>query len=207
MMKAFFKKYHNIQYVFIFLVIYMIGFLTLEYRTPSQIFITDTWIDQYIPFCEYFVIAYLLWFVFIALGFAYFIFIDQSGFQRTCFYLFVGMSLVLIIYLVFPNGQNQRVALNNENIFQTLVSFIYSVDSPTNVCPSLHVYNSIMMCISLLKSEYIKNHSYLSMFIIIIAFFISVSTVMIKQHAFIDVIAAIVLSICIYQFGKLKLKY
>lgn len=207
MMKAFFKKYNYIQYVLLFLIFYMIGFLYLEYRTPTQIFITDTWIDQYIPFCEYFVIAYLLWFVFIALGFAYFIFIDQSGIQRTCFYLFVGMSVSLIIYLIFPNGQNLRVILNNDNLFQVLVSFIYSIDTPTNVCPSLHVYNSIMMCMSLLKSEKIKKRVYVSGLIIISALLISMSTVMIKQHAFIDVIAAIILSLIIYQFGKMKYNY
>lgn len=207
MMKAFLKKYPYLKHVIIFFIIYMIFFLILEYKDSSIYFNTDSWIDQYIPFNEYFVIPYLLWFIYIPIGFIYFMFIDQSGFQRTCFYLFTGMVACLIIYAVFPNQQSLRVELNNANIYQYLVSFIYSVDSPTNVCPSIHVYNSIMMMITLQKSEYIQNNKYLSVINIILSIAICLSTVIIKQHAFIDVIFAIILSIIIYQIGKLKWHY
>ena len=206
-MKAFLEKYQSLKYLIYFFIAYMIGFMILENQDFSHMIITDTWIDQYIPFNEYFVIPYLLWFVFIALGFAYFIFIDQEGFKRTAFYLFTGMIICLVIYAIFPNGQDLRVTLNNENIFQMLVSFIYSIDSPTNVCPSIHVYNSIMMSISLLKSETIKIHKILSGSIIGLTFLICLSTVMIKQHAFVDVIAAIVLVLVIYIIGKYMYKY
>lgn len=206
-MKAFLKKYKNIKYLLIFLLIYMIGFLLLEKRMSTRTIMTSSLIDQYIPFNEYFVIPYLLWFAFIAFGFAYFIFIDQEGFQRTAFYLFTGMMISLLIYLIFPNGQDLRVELNNENVFQILVGFIYSIDSPTNVCPSIHVYNSLMMSISLMKSQKMKEHHMLCIFIIVLTFFICASTVLIKQHAFVDMIAAIVLALIIYGIGKKKWSY
>ena len=201
-MKAFFEKYPHIKYVIQFLLIYVFIFLILENWDNRVYYTTDSWIDQYIPFNEYFVIPYLFWFIYIALGFIYFIFIDQKGFKRTCFYLFVGMFTCLIIYMIWPNQQNLRVNLNNTNIFQTLVSFIYTIDSPTNVCPSIHVYNSIMMMISLFKSECMKNHKLLSVINIIIAVLICLSTMFIKQHAFVDVVLAIVLCIVIYNIGK-----
>lgn len=206
-MKAFLQKYKNIQYLMIFLVIYMIGFLLLEKHVSTRTIMTSSFIDHYIPFNEYFVIAYLLWFAFIALGFAYFIFIDQEGFQRTAFYLFTGMMISLLIYAIFPNGQDLRVELNNENVFQILVSFIYSIDSPTNVCPSIHVYNSLMMSISLLKSQRLKEHHIICIFIVVLALVICASTVLIKQHAFIDIVAAIILAIIIYEIGKKKFCY
>lgn len=201
-MKAFFEKYPHIKYVIQFLLIYVFIFLILENWDNRVYYTTDSWIDQYIPFNEYFVIPYLFWFIYIALGFIYFIFIDQKGFKRTCFYLFVGMFTCLIIYMIWPNQQNLRVNLNNTNIFQTLVSFIYTIDSPTNVCPSIHVYNSIMMMISLFKSECMKNHKLLSVINIITAVLICLSTMFIKQHAFVDVVLAIVLCIVIYNIGK-----
>ena len=201
-MKAFFEKYPHIKYVIQFLLIYVFIFLILENWDNRVYYTTDSWIDQYIPFNEYFVIPYLFWFIYIALGFIYFIFIDQKGFKRTCFYLFVGMFTCLIIYMIWPNQQNLRVNLNNTNIFQTLVSFIYTIDSPTNVCPSIHVYNSIIMMISLFKSECMKNHKLLSVINIIIAVLICLSTMFIKQHAFVDVVLAIVLCIVIYNIGK-----
>lgn len=206
-MKAFLEKYGHIKYVFRFLVVYLIFFMLLERWNSETYFVTDSWIDQYIPFNEYFVIPYLFWFVFIALGFIYFIFIDKAGFKRTCFYLFTGMITSLMIYLILPSVQNLRVTLNNTNIFQSLVSFIYSIDSSTNVCPSIHVYNSIMMMITLLKSPHIKENKLLSCMIVIIAILICMSTVMIKQHAFVDTIVAIALCIIIYDIGKRKYGY
>ena len=138
------------------------------------------------------------------LGFAYFVFIDQVGIKRTYFYLFLGMSLSLLIYALIPTGQNLRVQLYNENIFQCLVSFIYSVDSSTNVCPSIHVYNSVMMCVSLLKSQRIKQYSWLCVAIVVLTVLICLSTVMIKQHAFMDIVWALILAMVIYYIGKSK---
>lgn len=207
MMKAFLEKYTSIKYIIIFFIIYMIGFISLENWTSLYMIITDSWIDKYIPFNEYFVIPYLFWFVFIALGFAYFVFIDQVGLKRTCFYLFLGMSISLFIYFILPNGQNLRVDIQHENLFQDIIAFIYSIDSSTNVCPSIHVYNSLMMMISLLKSDKIKIHRILSIGIIGLAFLICLSTVMIKQHAFIDVIVAMILVIIIYVIGNRKYGY
>ena len=206
-MKAFLEKYQSLKYLIYFFIAYMIGFMILENQDFSHMIITDTWIDQYIPFNEYFVIPYVLWFVFMVLGFAYFVFIDQSGVKRTYFYLFLGMSSSLLIYALIPTGQNLRVQLYNDNIFQCLVSFIYSVDSSTNVCPSIHVYNSVMMCVSLLKSRKIKQHTWLCFLIIVFAILICMSTVMIKQHAFMDIVWALVLAIVIYSIGKWKFDY
>ena len=206
-MKAFLEKYQSLKYLIYFFIAYMIGFMILENQDFSHMIITDTWIDQYIPFNEYFVIPYFLWFVFMILGFAYFVFIDQSGVKRTYFYLFLGMSSSLLIYALIPTGQNLRVQLYNDNIFQCLVSFIYSVDSSTNVCPSIHVYNSVMMCVSLLKSRRIKQHTWLCFLIIALAILICMSTVMIKQHAFMDIVWALVLAIVIYSIGKWKFDY
>lgn len=87
------------------------------------------------------------------------------------------------------------------------MSFIYSVDSSTNVCPSIHVYNSVMMCVSLLKSRKIKQHTWLCFLIIVLAILICMSTVMIKQHAFMDIVWALVLAIVIYSIGKWKFDY
>ena len=206
-MKAFLEKYQSLKYLIYFFIAYMIGFMILENQDFSHMIITDTWIDQYIPFNEYFVIPYVLWFVFMVLGFAYFVFIDQSGVKRTYFYLFLGMSSSLLIYALIPTGQNLRVQLYNDNIFQCLVSFIYSVDSSTNVCPSIHVYNSVMMCVSLLKSRKIKQHTWLCFLIIVLAILICMSTVMIKQHAFMDIVWALVLAIVIYSIGKWEFDY
>ena len=95
----------------------------------------------------------------------------------------------------------------NENIFQEAVGFLYSIDTSTNVFPSIHVYNSVMMCVALLKSEGIKKHKILCAFIVVLSISICLSTVFIKQHAFIDIPGALVLCLAVYYFGKYKFNY
>lgn len=206
-MKVFLEKSKQIKLLIILFLIYMIGFVLLENIDSSHIIYTDSWIDQYIPFNEYFVIAYMLWFVFIVGGFLYFLLIDSKGFYRTCFYLFSGMYICLIIYFIFPNGQNLRVSLDYSNVFQKIIGFLYTVDTPTNVCPSIHVYNSLMMLVSLMKSPRFSQNKGLLIGTAILAILICMSTVMIKQHAFIDIVAAIGLSVIIYVVGKFKFGY
>ena len=208
-MKEFFEKYSHLKSVLYFFIFYLIGFTFLEnkFNSNASVLMTDSILDQYIPFNEYFVIPYLLWFVYIALGFAYFIFKDQENFNRMCFYLFWGMGISLLICLLIPNGQILRVDLANENICQQLVSFLYSTDTSTNVFPSIHAYNSIMMMVSLLKSEKFRKHKILSVIVVVLSVLICMSTVMIKQHAVVDVIGSIILSIIIYMVGKLKYGY
>lgn len=208
-MKEFFEKYSHLKSVIYFFIFYLIGFTFLEnkFGANAPVLITDSVLDQYIPFNEYFVIPYLLWFVYIALGFIFFVFKDQQNFKRMCFYLFWGMGISLFIYLIIPNGQNLRVELTNENICQSLVSFLYTTDTPTNVCPSIHAYNSIMMMVALLKSEEFRKHKILMIIVVILSILICMSTVMIKQHAVVDVIGAIILAIVIYTIGKRKYGY
>lgn len=207
-MKQLLEKYKDfLSPLLIFLIAYLILFRILENWTSPRILATDSFLDQYIPFNEYFVIPYLLWFAFIAIGFVYFAFVDQSGFQRTCFYLFTGMIISLVCYIILPTSQGLRVELANENICQQLVSFIYSIDTPTNVCPSIHVYNSMMMSISLFKSQMIRRKKLLCLGIGIFNILICMSTVMIKQHAIVDVIVALLLVVIILDIGKRKYGY
>lgn len=106
---------------------------------------------------------------------------------------------------MFPNGQDLRVTLNNDILFQCLVSFLYTIDSLTNICPSIHVYNSLMMLILLGKSWLIRNHQWIMCGSVVLAALICISTVMIKQHAIIDVFYGN--SFSYYYIGKKKYQY
>jgi len=208
MMKAFYDKYKHGLYVVGYMIFYLCFFCILEtFVSTDNAVMTSTWIDDCIPFNEYFVIPYVLWFVFLFCGFCYVIFFDMSGFKRTCFYLFTGMTTCLIIYAIYPTAQNLRPVLTNDNIFQQLVSFIYSVDTSTNVCPSIHVYNAVMLAVSLIKCDSIKNKQWIKIGLIVLASLISLSTVMIKQHAFLDIVFALILCVIIYAIEKWKFDF
>jgi membrane-associated phospholipid phosphatase len=130
-----------------------------------------------------------------------------KGYYRTLFYIFAGMYICLIIYTIFPNAQGLRVEGIGDTLFEKLVSLFYSNDTCTNVCPSIHVYNSIMLHVSLLKNEYFKNNKLINYSSLILCILISLSTVFIKQHAAIDGVFSIILCIIIYKAEQFFSRY
>ena len=127
--------------------IYLPWFLILEQKiTPDYagLHIIHCPLDDMIPFCEWFVIPYLIWFLYIPAVFLFLFYHSKKEFYRMCAYEFTGMTIALIVYTVFPNGLNLRLTdIGRNNILVTIVQFLYASDTPTNVCPSIHVFATI----------------------------------------------------------------
>ena len=70
--KSFLKKYRH-AWVLSYFLIYMPWFVYLEKRTNVRHYMIHSPIDNHIPFIEYFIVPYLVWFVFIAVTVAYFL--------------------------------------------------------------------------------------------------------------------------------------
>ena len=194
------KKYRH-AWVLLYILIYMPWFIHLENRRSIHYYVIHSPIDNHIPFIEYFVVPYLLWFVFIAVTMGYFFFTDKWGFYKLAAFLFTGMTLFLIICTVFPNALNLRpTVFVRDNIFVDLVKMVYRADTPTNVLPSIHVFNSIGSCIAISHSDALKKHRKIQYSAYALAFLIILSTVFLKQHSVTDVIAAVAMACIIYPF-------
>lgn len=135
--------------------IYLPWFLILEQKiTPDYagLHIIHCPLDDMIPFCEWFVIPYLIWFLYIPAVFLFLFYHSKKEFYRMCAYEFTGMTIALIVYTVFPNGLNLRLTdIGRNNILVTIVQFLYASDTPTNVCPSIHVFATILLIFVWLK--------------------------------------------------------
>ena len=198
--KELFDKYHH-ACVFLYGFIYMPWFSWLEKHVTSNYFVIHSVFDDYIPFIELFIIPYLLWFVYVSGTVLYFFFTDKQGFYRICTLLITGMTLFLIICTIFPNGLNLRPStFARDNIFVDLVRFIYRADTSTNVLPSLHVYNSIGCYIAIRNSQKLRQYKWVQNGSLVLTVSIVLSTMFLKQHSVVDVIAAIVMIYFIYQF-------
>ena len=198
--KQLFKKYNH-ALVFLYGLIYMPWFLYLEKHVTSDFYLIHSPLDDYIPFIEVFVVPYLLWFLFIAAGSFYLFFTDKKGFLKMAAFLIIGMTAFLIICTVYPNGLNLRPEVfPRENLFVELVRYVYSTDTPTNVLPSMHVFNSIGLCIGLTRTDSIRNKRGVCVGIQIFTLLIILSTVFLKQHSVTDVIAGLALAGVLYQF-------
>ena len=167
----------------------------------THYYVIQTRLDEYIPFIEYFIVPYLLWFVFIAVAFLYFFFTDVPAFYKMAKFMFTGMTVFLIIASIFPNGQDLRpVVFERDNIFVDMVRMLYRADTCTNVFPSLHVFNSLSVCVAVYESKGLKKHRAVCVGAYVLAALIIMATMFLKQHSILDVLGAFFMAYVIYQF-------
>lgn len=191
---TFIQKYKH-AWVFLYFFIYMPWFIYLEKHIQPGYHIIHSTIDNKIPFIEYFIIPYLLWFVFIAVAFLYFFFTDVPGFYRMATLLFTGMTIFLLISTFFPNGLALRpTSFVRDNFCVDLVKMLYATDTSTNVFPSLHVFNSLGICIAIAHSEALKKHNLVRYSSYFLAALIILATMFLKQHSIIDVVFGFVMA-------------
>ena len=197
-LKSFLHKYRH-GWVFSYFIIYITWFVLLEKRDYVEFYPMHMRLDDFIPFCEYFIVPYLLWFVFIASVVLYFFFTNTKDFYKCCALLFSGMTICLIIYTIFPNEQNLRPdTFANSNIFTRLVQFIYQTDTSTNVCPSIHVFNSIGVFMAIAENKKLRKNKWILAGSGILTVLICLSTVFLKQHSCVDGFCGIGLAVIIY---------
>ena len=193
-MKAFVKKYKH-AWVLLYFFIYMPWFLILESKVVTDYTVVTIDIDKWIPFNEFFVIPYLLWFAYIAAIISFFFFTSKTDFYKCCGFLFVGMTICLIIYSIWPNGQNLRpTSFARDNILVDIAKALYTADTSTNVCPSIHAFNSIGAHIALSKCQRLRSHRWVVTSSFVLMVLICLSTMFLKQHSAFDVICSILLS-------------
>ena len=193
-------KYRH-AWVFLYILVYMPWFLWLEKHVTTNYYVIQTRLDEWIPFNEFFIIPYLMWFGFIAVAFLYFFFTDVPGFYRLAKFMFTGMTIFLIISTAFPNGQDLRpMVFERDNIFVDMVRVLYRADTCTNVFPSLHVFNSISVCIAVHESQALKKHRGVTIVTYVLAGLIILATMFLKQHSVLDVIGACLMACVLYQF-------
>lgn len=196
------KKYRHFLIVPLYFVFYMLVFGYVEGRSGVQVHILHTRLDAYIPFCEYFIIPYFLWFLYVAGAVVYFGLIRKNlpEYYRLIASLGIGMTLFLVISLVYPNGHTLRpYHFEHENIFVDMVRYLYSIDTPTNVLPSIHVFNSVAVAIAVADSEAFQKRLWVVRASNVLAILIVCATVFLKQHTVIDVITALILNAACYR--------
>ena len=193
------KKYRHAVPLLIYGIIYLSWFGHLERTVTSHYRGIHVAFDDYIPFCEIFVVPYLLWFAYVAVVIMYFFFRDKDDYFKTCAFLFTGMTIFLLVSTLWPNGHHLRpYVMPRDNIFTRLVAALYQADTPTNLWPSIHVYNSLGCHIAVMRSQRLRNYRGIRIGSFILCVSIVLSTVFIKQHSLFDVMTAFILAAVMY---------
>ena len=147
-------------------------------------------LDDFIPFCELFLIPYLFWFVYLIGMHVYTLIYDVAAFRKMMYFIMITYSATIVIYLIFPTCQDLRPAeFERDNILTRFMAEYYAFDTNTNVCPSIHVIGSLAV---MLTSFHCKDFGRgVKIAFTATGILIALSTVFVKQHSVIDIAAAI----------------
>lgn len=186
----FIKKYKHGFVIVTYSILYLCIFQYLEQRHVYSYHLIHCALDDLIPFCEYFIVPYLLWFPYQVFVIAYFIFFNKEKreYYQLTLNLCMGMTVFLIVSWLYPNIQLLRPSVfTGDSLFIRAVQQLYSMDTPTNILPSIHVFNSIAIHLAICKCEQLKDKKWLKRGAGILTFLIILSTMFLKQHSVIDV--------------------
>lgn len=122
----------------------------------------------------------------------------QHAYRITGSYCIVAI-LTAAAFLIYP-GTLIRPEVTEPGFFNDWMRFLYRADSPTNLCPSMHVIISYFCWRATMGCKRIpKWYQWFNLaFLILVCF----SILFVKQHALIDIPAAIVLSELTLQIGR-----
>ena len=146
---------HPIGFMALYSIFYLSVFHYLEANVPLRSILVHCRLDDLIPFCKYAVIPYFAWFVWIPFTLFYLLWkAPREDFWRLCLPLFSGMTIALACYAVLPTALDLRPYwVPGSDIFAQTVRFLYRTDTATNVCPSIHVFNSVTLLLAYYRSR------------------------------------------------------
>ena len=175
---------HPICFMALYLLFYLSAFNFLETRiSMPHLVLVHCRLDDLIPFCKYAVIPYFAWFVWIPFTLFYLLWrAPREDFWRLCLPLFAGMTIALACYVILPTG----LAL-------------YRTDTPTNVCPSIHVFNSVTLLLAYYRCRIFEQprRRWMRPAAAVLCTSIVCSTVLLKQHSCIDVALGALLALAL----------
>ena len=187
-------QYAHLKYLLGWIGYFILYFLTENLIPPERCHPVHCALDDLIPFWEGFAVAYVFWYVLIVFSLLYFALYDPDSFRKLMTYIIVTQIVAMAVYILYPTRQDLRPeTFERDNILTRLMGLIYSLDTNTGVCPSLHVAYSLGIASTWLKC---RDVSWIWKALITLAcFLICISVAFVKQHSVIDIFAALPLGL------------
>ncbi len=160
-------------------------------------------LDDLIPFNEWFLFFYVGWYLLVFGALIYTFFYDVENFKKVQIYIFTTQVIAMTCYVLYPSRQDLRPEVfPRENILTALMAFIYSFDTNTGVCPSLHVGYSVGILSVALKDRELGTgwKIVLSLFVLMVC----LAVCFVKQHSALDVFWAVPMCLVaeVITFGR-----
>lgn len=172
------------------IVYFILYFLTENLIPLEKCHVIHSRLDDVIPFHEFFAVFYCYWYVLLVFSLLYFLLYDVRSFKHLQVFIIITQLTAMAVYILYPNVQYLRPeVMPRDNFLCRVMAFIYAFDTPSGVCPSLHVAYSMGIASVWCKSG--DASKAWKVIVVLSTVAISVSTTFVKQHSAIDVLAAV----------------
>ncbi len=192
-MIRFLKKNEQPVLALLMFAVWALGYLAVARVTEGSVSYpvpTLEW-EEKIPFMPIFVWIYLCIYPLFVLPFLFIR--DKQFFRLFSFSYILVMCVCYLCYLLIPVSFTRRPDLVVTSFSTFALNIIYETDNSWNCFPSSHVAMSLLASLTILEVHRIRG-----ILATLLTVLIAVSTVLIKQHYVIDVVAAMVLTFGVY---------
>ena len=146
-------------------------------------------IDDAIPFVPAFSVIYVLAYIQWAIGFILIARESRDFCYRVLSGEIISKLMCLALFLIVPTTMT-RADIASNGFFSTLTKYIYQLDTPDNLLPSIHCLESWLCFRSAVQMKKTgRRYTYFSLIFSILVF---ASTLFIKQHVAVDIFAGVV---------------
>ena len=192
------KYKKQITLILVFLFFWSTYLVTNKINESRESIIFEHEIDSYISLNPYFSIFYSLYFFEVLIVFLIF-FKKERILKNITLMLVIAIIIQNIIFLVYPVSV-ERPYISDKGFFNKLTLFYYNIDGVQNAFPSMHVS---LITITFLSLYFYWSKKY-SLILLPLYLLTVSSTVFIKQHYVIDVVAGLLLGILLFSILKIK---
>lgn len=159
-------------------------------------------IDSFFPFAPIWVLAYIGTFAFWTYQY---INIAREGPMQACRLVTADFiaKLICMLFFNFLPTTNVRPEVVGSGVSAYLMRFIFWIDSPTNLFPSIHCFIAWLGTRQLFETKRYKHKVILCIACTLGSVLVFLSTLFTKQHVFVDVVAGILVA----EVGFVLAKY
>lgn len=196
-------EYRHLLWLLGWVVYFIFYFLTENLIPAENCYPVHCFLDDVIPFSEWFVIPYVGWYFLIVVSLLYFALYNPQNFKNLQKFIMITQIVAMAAYIIFPTRQDLRpTEFVNDNILTDIVKYLYAFDTNTGVCPSLHVAYSLGIASTWMKEK--SASKWVKALIVLLCALICISVSFVKQHSVVDIFAALPVGLLaeIIVFGK-----
>lgn len=171
-------------------------FLTL-FRTADY-HVIHVALDDKIPFLPVFVVFYFFWYVYVPIHLIVSARKNRDFFFLQSTTLLVTMLICWLVFLIYPTCIDFIPKVTGNDPFSALCRFLYDIDQPINVFPSMHCANAVAIHLTVCFAGPFRNKRIWHILDTAVCIMICLSTLFIKQHSVLDAVAGIILAVVVF---------